>query len=389
VSDAVTEADPRRDPHDDEPLAGYTIGLTAARRREELGAALERRGARVQYAPAIQIVLLADDTLLRAATELCLAATPDIVVATTGIGFRGWMDAAEAWGLADDLLEALGSAAIVARGPKATGAIRATGLREQWSPASESSTEVLEHLTSTVDLAGKRVFVQLHGEPLPDLVNGLRAAGAEVVEVAVYRWVPPEEDAPLRRLVEAVASRCVDAVAFTSAPASVSFLQAAEQAGIHNAVLAALRGPVVAACVGPVTADPLLRAGLTDNDIAMPERFRLGALVREIVQQVPQRLGRHIVVNGHAMEVRGHAVAVDGEVIALPAASMTLLRALTLRPGHVVSRRDLLNLTGTTDEHAVEVAVGRLRSALGDPAMIRTVVKRGYRLECEPVPTRT
>jgi uroporphyrinogen-III synthase len=39
-----------------EPLAGYTIGITAARRREEFGAALERRGATVVYAPAIKIV---------------------------------------------------------------------------------------------------------------------------------------------------------------------------------------------------------------------------------------------------------------------------------------------------------------------------------------------
>ena len=45
-----------------EPLAGYTIGITAARRREEFGAALERRGATVVYAPAIKIVPLADDS---------------------------------------------------------------------------------------------------------------------------------------------------------------------------------------------------------------------------------------------------------------------------------------------------------------------------------------
>lgn len=36
------------------------------------------------------------------------------------------------------------------------------------------------------------------------------------------------------------------------------------------------------------------------------------------------------------------------------------------------------------DEHAVEVAVGRLRTALGDPRIIQTVVKRGYRLAYEP-----
>jgi hypothetical protein len=55
-----------------ERLAGYTIGITAARRREEFGAALERRGAKVLYAPAIQLVPLADDTQLLAATRRCL-----------------------------------------------------------------------------------------------------------------------------------------------------------------------------------------------------------------------------------------------------------------------------------------------------------------------------
>src|SRR5438270_4337531 len=90
-----------------EPLAGFTVGITAARRRQEFGAALERRGAKVVYGPAIRIVPLADDTELRDATERCLAAPLDIVVATTGIGFRGWVDAAEAWDLAEQLLAAM------------------------------------------------------------------------------------------------------------------------------------------------------------------------------------------------------------------------------------------------------------------------------------------
>src|SRR5690349_19612717 len=122
------------------PLAGYTVGVTAARRREELGAALERKGARVLYGPAIRIVPLADDT------ERCLAAPLAFVVATAGIGFRGWLDAADTWGLGEPLVKAMAAAAIMARGPKARGAVRAGDLREAWSPESESSTEVLEHM---------------------------------------------------------------------------------------------------------------------------------------------------------------------------------------------------------------------------------------------------
>lgn len=65
---------------------------------------------------------------------------------------------------------------------------------------------------------------------------------------------------------------------------------------------------------------------------------------------------------------------------------MTVLRKLIVRPGQVVSRRELLSLTpgDGNDEHAVEVAVGRLRAALGDPKIVLTVVKRGYRLAYEP-----
>ena len=69
---------------------------------------------------------------------------------------------------------------------------------------------------------------------------------------------------------------------------------------------------------------------------------------------------------------------------------MALLRKLINRPGHVVSRSDLLKLTpgDGCDEHAVEVAIGRLRTALGDPRIVQTVVKRGYRLAYEPERSR-
>ena len=65
---------------------------------------LERRGAAVQHAPALRIVPLADDTELLAATRELIERAPDITVATTGIGFRGWVDAAGGWGLGRRLL---------------------------------------------------------------------------------------------------------------------------------------------------------------------------------------------------------------------------------------------------------------------------------------------
>jgi uroporphyrinogen-III synthase len=364
------------------PLAGYTVGLTADRRREEFGTALERRGAKVRYAPAIQIVPLADDTELMVATKRCLDAPLDVVVATTGIGFRGWLETADAWGLAESLSAVVGGATILARGPKARGAIRAAGLREQWSPESESSTEVLAHLLEHYPLAGRRVALQLHGDPLPDFVAALRGAGAEVIEVPVYRWIPPDDEAPLRAVIEATAACAIDAVAFTSAPAATSFLRTADEMGVGPDVRSAMVEHVVAACVGPVTAAPLGEAGIP---VVQPDRSRLGALVREIVEQVPLRRGLSVSMTRHLLDVRGQAVVVDGSFVPLPATSAALLRELARRPGHVVLRPALLRLLpgDGVDGHAVDVAIGRLRHSLGDGDIVQTVVKRGYRLAVE------
>lgn len=277
----------------DSELAGFTVGVTAERRREELGAALERHGARIMYGPAIRIVPLADDTQLREATTRCLAAPLDFVVATTGVGFRGWLDAAAAWDVHDPLVATLRAAEILARGPKVRGAVRAAELRETWSPESESSDEVLAYILATYPLDGRRVAIQVHAEPLREMVETLRAGGAEVIEVPVYRWEPPADEAPLRRLIDAVATGPVDAITFTSAPAAVNFLRTADEMNQRAAVAAALRGPVLCVAVGPVTAAPLLRAQVP---VVQPERFRLGALIREVVERLPPR-GHRLAVS--------------------------------------------------------------------------------------------
>ncbi|MET9322933.1 uroporphyrinogen-III synthase [Streptomyces sp. NPDC003038] len=362
------------------PLAGFTVGVTAARRADELIALLRRRGASVLHAPALRIVPLADDSELLAATKELIGRAPDVVVATTAIGFRGWIEAADGWGVGEALLERLRATELLARGPKVKGAIRAAGLVETWSPQSESLAEVLDRLL-TAGVAGRRVALQLHGEPLPGFVEALREGGAEVVVVPVYRWMAPEDLGPLDRLLDAVIGGAVDAVSFTSAPAAASLLSRAEERGVRGPLLDALRGGLVSACVGPVTALPLQAHGV---DTVQPERFRLGPLVQLLCQELPGR-ARVLPVAGHRLEIRGQAVVVDTELRPVPPAGMALLRALTRRPGWVVGRAELLRaLPGAgRDEHAVETAMARLRVALGAPKLIQTVVKRGYRLSLD------
>jgi uroporphyrinogen-III synthase len=366
------------------PLDGFTVGVTAARRAEEFGALLERRGATVRYAPALRTVPLADDAELLAGTERLLAEPPDLTVATTAIGFRGWLETADGWGLGDALRQRLAGGEILTRGPKVRGAVRAAGLREAWSPVSESMAEVQERLLAE-GVRGRRIAVQLHGEPLSGFAAALRAAGAEVVRVPVYRWLPPEDLGPVDRLVDAVLAGQVDALPFTSAPAAASLLDRAGERHLRGALLERLRdGRVPAVCVGPVTAAPLKAEGVPTSS---PERYRLGPLVQLLCARLPEA-APVFEVDGHRIEVRGHAVVVDGRLRAVPPAGMAVLRELVRRPGWVVPRADLLRALpgGGSNEHAVETAVARLRSALGVRGVVRTVVKRGYRLEVEPVP---
>ena len=365
------------------PLTGYRIAVTSARRAEELCALLSRQGAQVCGAPAITMIALPDDGELHRNTEALIAEPPDILVAHTGIGFRGWLAAAEGWGLSNQLVTALSSARILARGPKATGALRAAGLHEEWSPQSESSTELLKYLLES-GVSGMRIAVQLHGaadawDPFPEFVGGLRSVGAEVVPIRAYRWKSTPLGGAFDALVSGIARRQFDAVSFTSAPAAAAVLERGRDLDIEDQLLQALRTDVHAMCMGPVTSQPLIR---TDVPTSSPERMRLGALARHIAEELPLRGSCNVMAAGHAVDIRGTCALVDGSVKSPSGSGMAILRALARRPGDVVTRDDLLRvLPGNgNDPHAVDTAVLRLRTALGDSKIVATLVKRGYRL---------
>ncbi|GAA4082302.1 uroporphyrinogen-III synthase [Nocardioides kongjuensis] len=358
--------------------------MTAARRAEEQIALLERRGASVVHAPALSVdPNRIDEPALLAATKHVLDQPVDIFVATTGIGLKSWFGAAERWGLLDELTEHLGGAEILARGPKSVGALRRFGLRELWSPESEEFDDVLAHLRGR-DLTGLRIVVQEHGQSLSMAAHALRRLGAEVTTVAVYRVEGADDPEPMFGLIEDIAGRRVDAVTFTAAPAIAAMMQAAGTTGHRDEVVSAFQADVIAACVGPVTAAAFEMWGVPS---IYPERSRLAAMVKQLEVELPSRAGgTSLDVAGHTLLLHGDAVLLDGAEVKLSPAPYAVLQALLVNPGTVVSRRDLLTAlpSGTAgSEHAVEMAVARLRAALGTRC-IQTVVKRGYRLAVAP-----
>ncbi len=366
-----------------QPLLGSTVLVTAERRAAELGAALERRGAVVVHAPVMSIVPHVDDEQLLSATRSLLAEPPDVVVVTTGIGFRGWLEAGDAAGLATELHDVLAAARIVARGPKARGAIQAAGLTADWVAESETSAEIRD-LLLTEGVAGLRVAVQHHGSGSDGLDEDLAAADAVVQPLVVYRWGPTPRPDAVDAGLRHVCQHQVDAVAFTSAPGVVALVEAAEKLGLRDDLVAAFtatRG-VLAAAVGPVTAIPLLELGI---EPVVPDRARLGALVRSITQAVAEHRALQVGTPAGTLRVLSAAATLDGRVLALSPSSLGVLRVLVSAAGDVVPRDRVLDaLPGRSlDPHAADVAVARLREALGRRDLVRTVVKRGYALTTE------
>ncbi len=358
--------------------------MTAARRAEELIALLERRGATVVHAPAMRTVPLADDGELPSTTRALVERAPDMVIATTAVGFRGWAEAADGWGLGDALLDRFRGAELLARGPKVRGAVRAAGLTEDWSPASESMAEVLDRLLAT-GVAGSRIAVQLHGEPLTEFVAALRDAGADVAGVPSTGGCRPRTRArstgwstprsPVRWTRSPSPARPRPPACFTG-PTSVP-----------------CGTPWWTRCAGtcwrPASArSPRGRWPRTRCPRRRPSGFRLGPLAQLLCQELPAR-APVLRVGSHGVAVLGRVALVDGEPRAVTPAQAALVRALARRPGRVVTPAELSRALPdpAAGEDAVGAVVAELDAALGVPGLVEAVADRRYRLAApEPGP---
>jgi uroporphyrinogen-III synthase len=363
-----------------EEMSGFVVGVTADRRAEEQIAMLERRGATVIHGPAIRTHPVTVDGPFADAIEDLIAHPPEVTVLSTGIGVRGVVEAAEVLGRAEALVEALGRSKVFARGPKAHGAAVTVGLPVEWSTPSGMSTEILAELVRR-GLTGARIGLQLDGARSQPLAEALADHGADLVPIPVYRWSLPDDTGPALRLAQAIADRRVDAVTFTARPQIESLCEITETDGLLDGMRRAFAQGVVVVCVGPVCAQAAIDAGFPDP--VVPVRPRLGSMVVSVAealsrQAITFRLGTDVV------HLQGRLVTVAGDTVQLSERERDLLAALARRPGVVVSKSDLLSTVwpdGDADEHAVEVAVARLRRRLGvNGHLLETVFRRGYRL---------
>jgi uroporphyrinogen-III synthase/uroporphyrinogen III methyltransferase/synthase len=121
-------------------------------------------------------------------------------------------------------------------------------------------------------VAGRRVLVPRAAEARPELTDGLRAAGAEVVAPVAYRTVAASPGA-LAPLGDLLAAGRVDAVTFASPSAARSVVAALGER-------APLLGKALLGAIGPTTAAALGALGLTAG--VEPEEHTAGALAEAL-----------------------------------------------------------------------------------------------------------
>ena len=107
----------------------------------------------------------------------------------------------------------------------------------------------------------------------------LDGRGAELIEIATYRWSLPSDTAPLVRLMDALERSEIDAVAFTSAAQAGNLFTIAQQVSRQDKLRQCLNRTIVAS-IGPVCTAALERLGVKVSLEASPPK--LGAFVSAI-----------------------------------------------------------------------------------------------------------
>jgi uroporphyrinogen III methyltransferase/synthase len=260
------------------PLFGRRVLVT--RRREQAGPwvrALQEAGAEAVVVPMIRIEPMGAGPEVAAA--LRDLATYDRLVLTSANAVAALAERAAAAGRS---LAAL-RARVHCVGPATAEAARAVGLAPEPGTGGSSDAEgLLEALRAAGGLRGQRVLLPGAAEGRPVLAEGLRAAGARVDALALYRTCRGDFDAEALRAE--VMQGAYDALTFASPSAARHFAEALGPEG-----LAAARRAVVVA-IGRVTAEALAEQGLpADVRAPRPGADDLVAALAEHFAAVPGR----------------------------------------------------------------------------------------------------
>ena len=266
-------------------FGGLRVLTFESRRASELASLISTYGGKPMLAPALREVPLDSNAEALEFSAALMRGEFDITIFLTGVGTRTLADVIEPHYPRAVFSQALRGTRVVARGPKPLAALRELQV-PVWACAPEPNTwrEVIASIDDKLGgpLTGVRIAVQEYGVANHELLDALRARGAQVTRVPVYRWALPENLEPLKDAVSAIADGRVDIVLFTTGVQLVHLWQIVEEMQREEDVRRGLRRAVVVS-IGPTTSEELHRHNLTAD--LEPSHPKLGALVREAAEQ--------------------------------------------------------------------------------------------------------
>ncbi|HWU68753.1 MAG TPA: uroporphyrinogen-III synthase [Stenotrophobium sp.] len=268
-------------------LQGRCIAIPESRELDVFAGLLTRRGARVIRCPLVSILDAPDPApVLAWLDEFCAGRCTDLIL-MTGEGLERLLSCIGRHmpALRPLFIDELARVRKFARGPKPAKRLRELGLHAEVIVSPATTAGVIAALTAAGDLGGRRVGVQHYGDqPNPPLTDFLRAAGAQVHEVAPYVYADAVADREVLALVAQLDGGAVDAIAFTSQSQVERLFKVSAAAGQLDALRSGLARTRVAA-VGPVTAESLRQHGVR-VDLTPADTYFLKPLTQMLVDML-------------------------------------------------------------------------------------------------------
>jgi uroporphyrinogen-III synthase len=259
---------------------GKRILALESRRAVEIAELIRRQGGAPVVAPSLRETPVGADPALREFGERLFAGAFDMMILMTGVGTRHLNKALSEAFPDKTLADALRALTVVARGPKPVAVLREMGLAPSITAAEPNTWR--EILKATEGRTERRIAIQEYGRSNDELLAGLRARGADVTAVQVYRYDLPENIEPLRGAIEELSAGSIDAALFTSATQVEHLLLVAAQMGCEAEARAGLQKAWIAS-IGPATSEALEEFGL--RAAMEPSHGKLGLLVREAAER--------------------------------------------------------------------------------------------------------
>lgn len=273
---------------------GLRVLALESRRAAELAKLITTYGGQPMVAPSMREVPLDSNKEALAFAAGLFAGEFDMIVFLTGVGARALQSVVETAHKREDYVAALRRIPIVARGPKPVAVLRELGITPTLTaPEPNTWRELLRafddaaNSAAGVRLQGARVAVQEYGVSNPELLSGLAERGAQVTRVPVYQWALPDDLAPLRAAIAAIANAAIDVVLFTTTVQVTHLFQIAAEMKLEEKMLLGLKRALVAS-IGPTTTEELVRRGIQPD--LEPSHPKMGFLVKETAEHAAELL---------------------------------------------------------------------------------------------------